>query len=66
MTLCLTRSGSAAAEVARAGLPICAMRMVLTFDTASPRYEWRMQSRFVARGRLLGSQSLEYGVYRVK
>lgn len=39
------------------------MRMALTFETASPRYEWFMQSLFIARGRLLGSRSLD--VYRV-
>ena len=42
------------------------MRMALTFDTASPRYAWLMQSLFIARGRLLGSKSLEYDVYRVQ
>jgi hypothetical protein len=42
------------------------MRMVLTFETESPRYEWLMQSLFVARGRLLGSKSIEYDVYRIK
>ena len=42
------------------------MRMVLTFETTSPRYEWLMQSLFVARGRLLGSKSIEYDVYRIK
>jgi len=42
------------------------MRMALTFETAAPRYEWLMQSLFLARGRLLGSKSLEYDVYRVR
>lgn len=42
------------------------MRMALTFETASPRYEWLMQSLFIARGRLLGSKSIEYDVYRVQ
>ena len=41
------------------------MRMSLTFETAAPRYQWLMQSLFVARGRLLGSKSLEYDVYRL-
>jgi hypothetical protein len=42
------------------------MRMALTFDTASPRYEWLTQNLFIARGRLLGRKSLEYDVYRIK
>ena len=42
------------------------MRMALTFETGSTRYEWLMQSLFLARGRLLGSKSLEYDVYRVR
>jgi hypothetical protein len=42
------------------------MRMSLTFETASPRYQWLMQSLFIARGRLLGSKSIEYDVYRVR
>jgi hypothetical protein len=42
------------------------MRMALTFETASPRYEWLTHSLFIARGRLLGSKSLEYDVYRVQ
>jgi hypothetical protein len=41
------------------------MRMALTFDTASPAYEWLMQSLFIARGRLLNSKSIEYDVYRI-
>jgi hypothetical protein len=42
------------------------MRMALTFETASPRYAWLMQSLFIARGRLLASKSIEYEVYRVQ
>ena len=42
------------------------MRMALTFDTASPRYQWLVDSLFIARGRLLGSKSIEYDVYRVE
>ena len=42
------------------------MRMAMTFDTASEQYEWLMQSLFVARGRLLGSKSIEYDIYRVR
>jgi hypothetical protein len=41
------------------------MRMALTFETESPRYDWLAQSLFVARGRLLGSKSIEYEVYRL-
>ncbi len=42
------------------------MRMSLTFETSSPRYEWLTQSLFLARGRLLGAKSIEYEVLRVK
>ena len=42
------------------------MRMALTFETASPRYQWLVQSLFLARGRLLGSKSIEYEVYRIR
>ena len=42
------------------------MRMALTFETASPRYDWLAQSLYLARGRLLGSKSIEYEVYRIK
>jgi hypothetical protein len=42
------------------------MRMALTFETASPRYQWLVQSLFIARGRLLGSKSIEYEVYRIR
>jgi hypothetical protein len=41
------------------------MRMALTFDTTSERYEWLMQSLFVARGRLRGAKDLEYEVFRL-
>jgi hypothetical protein len=41
------------------------MRMALTFETSSPRYEWLTQSLFLARGRLLGAKSIEYEVLRV-
>ena len=41
------------------------MRMALTFETSSPKYQWLMQSLFIARGRLLGSKRIEYDVYRV-
>ena len=42
------------------------MRVVLTFETESRNYQWLMESLFLARGRLLGSKSLEYDVYRVR
>ena len=42
------------------------MRMTLAFETASPQYQWLMQSLFIARGRLLGSKRIQYDVYRVK
>ena len=41
------------------------MRMALTFETTAPRYQWLVESLFLARGRLVGSKSLEYEVYRV-
>ena len=41
------------------------MRMALTFETSSPKYQWLMQSLFLARGRLLGRKRIEYDVYRV-
>ena len=42
------------------------MRMALTFDTQAERYAWLMQSLFIARGRLLGANAIEYDVYRVR
>ena len=42
------------------------MRMALTFDTEAERYAWPMQSLFIARGRLLGTNAIEYDVYRVQ
>jgi hypothetical protein len=41
------------------------MRMVMTFDTGSPKYAWLNQSLFLAEGRLLGASELEYEIYRV-
>jgi hypothetical protein len=41
------------------------MRMVMTFDTGAERYRWLNESLFVARGRLLGSSTVEYEIYRV-
>jgi hypothetical protein len=41
------------------------MRMVVRFDTGAERYRWLNQSVFVARGRLLGANAIEYEVCRV-
>ena len=41
------------------------MRMVMTFDTGDERYRWLNESLFVARGRLLGTNEVEYEIYRV-
>jgi Protein of unknown function (DUF3237) len=41
------------------------MRLALTFDTGAARYQWLTTSLFVAKGRLLGTGSIEYAVYRV-
>jgi hypothetical protein len=41
------------------------MRMALTFETTSPRYQWLTESLFLARGRLRGAKSIEYEVLRV-
>lgn len=41
------------------------MRMVVRFDTGAERYRWLHQSVFVARGRLLGANAIEYEVCRV-
>jgi hypothetical protein len=41
------------------------MRMAMTFDTGAQKYEWLNQSLFVARGRLVGKNEIEYDIYRV-
>ena len=41
------------------------MRLALCFDTGAARYRWLTTSLFVAKGRLLGTGSIEYAVYRV-
>ena len=41
------------------------MRLSLTFNTGDDRYAWMNQSLFVAAGRLLGTGSIEYQVFRV-
>jgi hypothetical protein len=42
------------------------MRMVLQFETGAPRYAWLTQRIFIARGRLLGDQQIEYEVFAVR
>jgi hypothetical protein len=41
------------------------MRMSMRFDTGAARYSWLNRSLFIARGRLLGRNEVEYEVYRV-
>jgi hypothetical protein len=41
------------------------MRMVLRFETGAPQYTWLTRHLFIARGRLLGDQQIEYEVFRV-
>jgi Protein of unknown function (DUF3237) len=41
------------------------MRMSMRFDTGATKYSWLNQSLFVARGRLLGRNDIEYEIYRV-
>jgi hypothetical protein len=41
------------------------MRMAMRFDTGSAKYSWLNQHLFVARGRLLGTNEIEYEIYRV-
>jgi len=41
------------------------MRMAMRFDTGAARYRWSNQHLFVARGRLSGSNAIEYEVYLV-
>ena len=41
------------------------MRMAMWFDTANPAYGWLTHHLFLARGRLLGTRTVEYDVYRV-
>jgi hypothetical protein len=41
------------------------MRLSIRFDTGAEEYRWLNQSLFVAAGRLLGTGSIEYAVYRV-
>ncbi|NOJ43595.1 DUF3237 domain-containing protein [Bradyrhizobium sp. WSM 1791] len=41
------------------------MRLSLIFNTGDRRYAWLNQSLFIAAGRLLGTGSIEYSVFRV-
>ena len=41
------------------------MRLSLIFNTGDQRYAWMNQSLFIAAGRLLGTGSIEYSVFRV-
>jgi hypothetical protein len=41
------------------------MRLTMHFDTGAERYRWLNTSLFVAKGRLLGTGSIEYAVYRI-
>jgi hypothetical protein len=41
------------------------MRMFMTFDTGAPAYAWLNESLFVAEGRVLGTNEIEYAIYRV-
>ena len=42
------------------------MRMAMWFDTANPTYDWLVHRLFLARGRLLSAQTIEYDVFRVE
>lgn len=42
------------------------MRMIMTFDTGASKYAWLNQSLFVAEGRLIGTNEIEYAIYRVE
>ena len=41
------------------------MRLMMHFDTGADHYRWLNTSLFVAKGRLLGTGSIEYAVYRI-
>jgi hypothetical protein len=43
---------------------ILEMRLSIRFDTGAENYRWLNQSLLVAAGRLLGTGSIEYAVYR--
>lgn len=41
------------------------MRMVMKFETGAEKYRWLNQSLFIAKGRILGKNEIEYKIYRV-
>jgi Protein of unknown function (DUF3237) len=41
------------------------MRLTMRFDTGAERYRWLNTSLFIAKGRLLGTGSIEYAIFRV-
>ena len=41
------------------------MRFAFEFDTGAQKYAWLNQSIFIARGHLLGTNELEYEIYRL-
>jgi len=41
------------------------MRFAMTFDTGAERYSWLNESLFLAEGHILGTNELEYRIYRV-
>ena len=41
------------------------MRMAMSFDTGASKYVWLNKHLFIAEGRLIGKEQLEYRVYRV-
>ncbi len=42
------------------------LRMAMWFDTENPGYDWLVHRIFLARGRLLDGQTIEYDVFRVE
>lgn len=40
-------------------------RFAMTFDTGAERYRWLNESLFLAEGHILGTNELEYRIYRV-
>ena len=41
------------------------MRFAMTFDIGAERYRWLNENLFVAEGHILGTNELEYRIYRV-
>jgi hypothetical protein len=56
---------AAASEDRETGWDDQYMRMVLHFETGDERYQWLMQSLFIAKGRIVGTGRVEYAVFRV-